>query len=218
DLLELLGHELVFASPEALPHGPLQQLELAADVRGYPLPSDLLVTEPLPLGGARRDDVIPWYDGCEERLEPVVVLSKDRVELVIMTSGAAEAQAKEHLGGDVRHVVEDDFTNLADLTLIALVDPMAEGAGNGQRVRVFWSNLVTGELFPDEPVVRLIVIERTDDVIAVAPGLGSIVIAPMSVRLRVSHEVQPVSTPAFAMARTCQQTADQDLVRRRGAV
>ena len=57
--------------------------------------------------GPRHRQVVAGQERCEKGLEPVIVLLKDRVELVIVAAGEADAQPEEDLAGDVGDVVED---------------------------------------------------------------------------------------------------------------
>ena len=60
-----------------------------------------------PLSRACHRQVVPRQERREERLQPIIVLLEDRVELVIVASGAADAHPEEDLARDVGDVVED---------------------------------------------------------------------------------------------------------------
>ena len=72
--------------------------------------------------------------------------------------------------------------------------------------------LVAGELLADEAVVGLVVVERADDVVAVAPGVGLGVVALVAVGLGEPDEVEPVPAPLLAVAGRVEQAVDQLLV------
>ena len=55
----------------------------------------------------------------------------------------------------------------ADVALVVLVGPEPQEAGGDQRLGVVRGELVAGELLADEPVVRLVRVERPDDVVAI---------------------------------------------------
>ena len=70
-------------------------------------------------------------------------------------------------------------------------------------------DFIAGELFCDEAVVRLVFVERLDDVIAVAPSVGVVVVVLVTGRIRVAHDVQPMAAPTFAVARRFEQPVDE---------
>ncbi len=61
----------------------------------------------LTLAGRGQRQVVARQQRGEERLQAVVVLLQDRIELVVVAAGAAHAQAEEDVGGHVGDVVED---------------------------------------------------------------------------------------------------------------
>ena len=58
-------------------------------------------------------------------------------------------------------------------------------------------------------VVGHVGIECTDTPVTEVPGIGPFAVGLESVRFGESHDVQPVSGPAFAVMRVCQDTVDQ---------
>ena len=66
--------------------------------------------------------------------------------------------------------------------------------------------------------VRLVVVERLDEPVAVRPGVFADGILVVAVRLRIVGDVHPVPGPAFAVARTREQSVDQPLGRAGGVV
>ena len=64
---------------------------------------------------------------------------------------------------------------------------------------------VTGDLLADEAVIRRVVIERLDHVVAIRPGVRTLGVDLEAVRVRVTHDIQPVLRPALAVARRLQQ-------------
>ena len=73
--------------------------------------------------------------------------------------------------------------------------------------------LIAGQLFLHKAVERLVLIERADDVIAVAPGERPVAIgAEVAIRVRVAGGVQPVLPPALPIVRRRQVALDQPVV------
>ena len=75
-----------------------------------------------------------------------------------------------------------------------------------RRVRAF--DLVTSQLLDQEPVVRLVVVQCVDHVIAIPPGVRLVAVALVAVGLGIAHQIEPVPRPALAVLRTGQQAVD----------
>ena len=71
---------------------------------------------------------------------------------------------------------------------------------------------VAGELLFDEARVRLVLVERADHVVAVGPGVAARLVLVVAVRVAVVHDVEPVPSPALAVAGRGEQAVDQLLV------
>jgi hypothetical protein len=69
-----------------------------------------------------------------------------------------------------------------------------------------------------ELVVGQVVVERADDPVAIAPGVGADFVVLESIALREAREVQPVLGPMFAIAVSDKQAIDDFLVGVRGGV
>ena len=191
---------------------PFERVDLAEDVgrRFLPGRAPRLILGPLPGPGERQ--IVARQERSEERLEPVIVLLKDRVELVVVAAGTADAQPEEDLAGDVGDVVEDVGPLPAHVALVVLVGPQPEKAGGDLELGVVRIELVAGELLGEEAVVGLVGVERADDVVAVAPGVGANGILAIAVRLGIADQVEPVPRPSLAVPRRGQQAVDQALV------
>ena len=64
---------------------------------------------------------------------------------------------------------------------------------------------IAGQMFDQKLIVRDALVERTDEVVAVVPGVGDDVVALVPARLGVAHQVHPVPRPTFAEMRRGQQ-------------
>ena len=71
---------------------------------------------------------------------------------------------------------------------------------------------VAGELLFGETIERLVLVERTDDVVSVAPGVLPLRIQLVAVRFRIANDVEPVLRPALAILRRSQQPLDNSIV------
>ena len=67
---------------------------------------------------------------------------------------------------------------------------------------------VPGQLLADEPVVRLVLVERVDDIVAIAGGLGHGVIGVVTGRVGVVCDIHPVPAPSLAVMRRGEQAVD----------
>ena len=68
---------------------------------------------------------------------------------------------------------------------------------------------VAGDVFADELIVRHVVIEGADQIIAITPGVMDLVVPFVAVRLGEADDVHPVPGPAFAEMGRGQQPIDQ---------
>ena len=91
----------------------------------------------------------------EDAVQRVVILRRDRIELVIVAARAGDRQAEEALRHDVDAVVDD--------VVLHSLEPLAdrEEAERGEVARVLrpGGELVRRELLRDEDVVRHVVVE-----------------------------------------------------------
>src|SRR5947209_3683947 len=97
--------------------------------------------------------------------------------------------------------------------------PIASRAASSRYLASSWSiwrqrsaELVAGDLFADQTVVRLVVVEGPDQIVAVVPGLGPQLIDPVAVGVGVADQVEPVLGPSLAVSGRGEQAVDQRLV------
>ena len=212
DRLDLVGKFGDRACGPLLTIGPGDLVQLAQDFdRGlFPGRTSCLVFGPLLR--SRQSQVIARQERREERLQPVIVLLEDRIELVIVATGAAHAQAQEDLTRDVGDVVEDVGPLSAGVALVVLVGPQSKVAGRDAKFGVIGIEFVAGELLGQESIIRFVGIQALDDVVAISPRSGSIRILAITVRLGVADQVEPVACPSLAVAGGCEQAIDQSLI------
>ena len=74
-------------------------------------------------------------------------------------------------------------------------------AERGRERRFVGKNGVRRQLFLHEPRVRLVVVERVDQVVAIRPRIQPGAIHAEAVRLAIVHHVEPVPRPALAITR-----------------
>ncbi len=131
---------------------------------------------------------------------------------MVVAAGAADAQPEEDLARDVGDVVQDVGPLPAHVALVVFVGPQPEVAGRHPQLGIIGIELIAGELLGQEAVVGFVGVEGPDDIVAVTPGMGTKGILPVTVRLGIADEVEPVPPPALAVTRRGQQAVDQSLV------
>ena len=146
----------------------------------------------------------------DRRLQRVVVLLPDRIELVVVAARAADRQSQRALADHADDVVEVVETPLG-VVLLAEQHPRpgAQEAGGDLAVVGLAVHLVAGDLLDEEPVVGHVGVERLDHVVAIAPGIGAVDVVLEAAGVGVAGHVEPVTPVAFAVVRRGQQRVDQ---------
>src|SRR5262249_5945842 len=71
---------------------------------------------------------------------------------------------------------------------------------------------ITGDLLDEEAVIGLVVVERVDDIVAIAPGLRIRDVPRRPGRLTVASNVQPVASPSFTKCWGREEPIHQPLI------
>ncbi len=152
--------------------------------------------------GARRPDdrlLLGLDRAGEDPIEGVVIGRGNGIELVVVAARAGDRQPQKSLRRDVNPVVDD-----VGLIAVEVVAEGDESEGRQRRRGLAASQPVGGQLFPDELVVRHVVVERLDDVVAVGPGerVERTLPAPivLSLAVGIAGNVEPVPPPPLAIA------------------
>ena len=113
--------------------------------------------------------------------------------------------------------VDRVFADVAERAFIPR--PRREETQSRREFRLLGKQYIGGDLFLGELRKRCVRVERADEVVAVAPGVGPHAILIVAVRLGEMHEVHPLPGHAFAVVRRREQLVDEFLVGlRRGVV
>ena len=210
-ILEILGtHQGVV--------GRLPLLEPRLEVVGgflafgkHPVPSFSLSFPPV--GLLERGFVLGELQGLgaesqrsEEGLQPVVVPGGNGVVLVVVAAGASQRDPQEGLTGGIHHVDQDVPPALGG-TAFHPHSQRQEGGPDFPLVSKGPEGIAR-YLLLDEAVVGAILVEGPDDVVAVAPHVGARIFQPAAAGVGIAHQVQPVPSPALAVARVGQQPLD----------
>ena len=146
-------------------------------------------------------------DTVEDRLDPVVVGLRKRVELVVVAAAAIDREPQEGS--------RDGSDQLGNLFLVSTLHFTLAGADildfipctRDEKTRcgnavATWLGLgVAGELFADEAGVGNVIVETVDDIVTVAPGMRAKFVVLVAVTFSEADHVQPVSSPALAVVR-----------------
>jgi hypothetical protein len=156
----------------------------------------------------------------EHRLEGVVVLLRDGIELVVVALGAMDGLAGEGPDDVGHHVIAVEVPGdlPVGLRLRQFLVPDEIPGSCGEKPERLDSvggvgiKHVAGDLLGDEPAVGLVLVEGPDDVVAIGPGVGTRLVLVVTVGVAVVDDVQPGSGPPFPVVRRGQQAVDPGLV------
>ena len=144
-------------------------------------------------------------DAFEGRPNPVVVFSRDGIELMVMAFRAVDRQAQEGAPGGGDHVVErggtDDLLGVLVLIADVVVRSRHEEGAADLDLGIKFPDDVAGEVFTNQLIERLVVVERADDVISERIEVIDDEVTFEPVALTKAHDVKPVATPALTVAR-----------------
>ena len=161
-----------------------------------------------------------YFGAGEEAVEGVIVARGDRVVLVVVAAGASQREAEHDLAGRVQRVLDD----LVDILELPRAEPLGLGDEPGRDHpagvvvgRPVGGQDVAGELLVEEPVIGDVGVECVDDVVAVEVRLGDRVVGVIAGGIGIPGEVEPVASPALAVAGRGEQLVDQPRDRRRAA-
>ncbi len=150
------------------------------------------------------------FDPLEDGGHSIVVLNRDRIELVVVTPGATHRHPEHGSTDGLNDLIHSVGASLSDRCRFA-----ADGCGGNVRsrhkksCRLTDTKLITGELFFQKLIVRDVVVESADDVVAIDPRVLPIQIRLGPVRLRPADYVEPVLRPALSEVRRGHQFVDQ---------
>ena len=173
--------------------------------------------------GVDRHVIAELY-GREKGAHAEVVGLRDRVVFMIMTIGAGKRQTEERLAGgvdEIGHQLIMPFAVLLENGTRGVVGTEAQVTGGDElidlglvprRIRS-GGQLVAGELFADERVERLVVVESAHHVIAIVKLCRTELIPFESVGIGVAHDIEPVSGPTHAVLWAGEQAVDEPFVR-----
>ena len=172
--------------------------------------------------------------GRKSCIQAVVIPCRDGVEFVIVTFDAPQGHPEKDLPCGVDDIVQidlaclgflhhgivpwphaEEITGNQPLSLLGRIIPrkfrsMELGGVLSQATRQgLVGQFVSCQLFDQELVIRFVLIECPDNVIAIAPGVGAFVVIGHAAGIGISNHIQPVLSPALSIMRACQKVFDQ---------
>ncbi len=154
----------------------------------------------------------------EKGIHRIIILRRDRIELVVMADGAAGREAHPDLhrrGGAVDRVAIGPL--LGDAAALARGDIAAIESRGNELLAGRVGEQIARELPAGEFVKRQVRIKRLHDPVAVGPH-GALVVEMKSVGVGIAGKVEPVTGHVLTVSRAGQETVDESLVGRRRSV
>ncbi len=139
----------------------------------------------------------------KDGLDAVVVHLRNGIKLVVVAACAADRRAQERERGR-RHQVVHGIQPIA-----AAFGAQAQEPRGDHRLVGLGRDFIARQLLFHKSVIRLVGVERVDEVIAVAIHLGAVHIELVAAGVGIPHQIHPVPRPAFAVVRRGQQCVDQ---------
>ena len=126
-------------------------------------------------------------------------LSGDRIDFVIVATCAIDRQSEKYLPRGSDNIVEAII--IGQRSVGRFVVPLTESVVSRRNDAVCrdFVEFVTGELFTNELRIRFVLVKRANDIITITPHKRLGVIALKTICLRVTHEIEPMPCPAFAV-------------------
>ena len=145
----------------------------------------------------------------EHRSESVVIFLRDRFEFMVMTAGTGDRRCQEDLGKGVDLVVHHFLMNTIELqaAAVAMLSHMVKHRPDDALVNpeclidARLGQQVSSELFAEQSVKTNILIEGSNQVVAVLMRSLGRVVPFISVGIRVPNHVHPVPGEGLAVVR-----------------
>ena len=202
-------------------HLPVDQLDLSFVLR------DLGRRAGLDDAVLRHNPALWAISRVKDRLQAIILLLSYRFKFVVMAAGALDRRAEQAVHGDLQRPFQNSKTIGADFVRVAVAlaravgrvtqevrgDKRIDHAGINCAAGDVTRQLIACQLLLDKTVQRLVLVERADDVVPIAPGEGAVAVGvEVAVGVRVTGSVKPVLAPALAVARRSEKPFDEPIV------
>ena len=146
-------------------------------------------------------------------LHGIIVACRQRIKLVIMTTGALQCVAKKHLPDRVGHIIKEKLPRHRRHRHARLLPgPHAQEAHRDEVLHIFCIQFIARNLLAHKLVVRLIRIKGANDIVAIAPGIRPLEVIGKTTTIRIAHHIQPMPPPLLTVMRGCQQPLNETLI------
>ena len=152
----------------------------------------------------------------EDAGQTVIVGRRDRIEFVIVAAGASQRQPQQRPADDIDLIVNDVghhlfFVGVAGSPFADRQHPRGDDTLDVDLRLVLCRQQIAGKLLDDEPVVRHVAVQRRDNPIAIAPGVGDVGrFADDAVveTVGIAHQIEPMPPPTLAVSGRGEQPVD----------
>ena len=100
---------------------------------------------------------------------------------MIVTASTLQTQPEKDIGCRVRHLIQNQIPLAPRIPIVVLVNPVSQKTRGHQGVRAFRKQLVTRQLFLHKSIIRLVLIQRINHIVSVAPCIRSKSVSAVSV-------------------------------------
>ncbi len=135
----------------------------------------------------------------KECLQPVIIAMQNRVEFMVVTFRASECQSQKCGADGICDVLQNVLPPLHEVSRIPFIRIVTAERRRHASLWIVRPHLVASDLLLHEPVVGFVLVQRFNDIIAIAPDIGSIFVGAEAVAFRVTRRVQPMSRPPLAI-------------------
>ena len=145
----------------------------------------------------------------ERAVKAVIIAGRNRVELVIVAARTGDGEPLKCLAQGVDLVIDHVCANLPEPDAVVMPQfahpqkrrPQDRFVDRILRIHARLIQKVSGQMFANQLVIRNVLIERADEVVAIEPGALDLVIPVVAECFGKTHHVHPVARPVFAEMR-----------------
>ena len=145
----------------------------------------------------------------KRRVHPVIILRRNRIELVVVTFAATHRHGEKSLADIVNQIVQVDLTRLFLRNHLSSPRAHSKQACCDQSFRFVGAKFIARDLLHREFVEWLVLIERPNDVVPVTPGVGPFVVVRKTSGVGITNDVEPMLSLTLAVVLTTQQPIDE---------
>ena len=152
-------------------------------------------------------------DTGKSGIKPVIVRLANRVELVVMTAGAAHRHPQERPARGIDDLVQRIGSNLGRLGGVLIIDGVMRAShqkgATDLNIGIARSDYISRQMLSEKDVKRLVLVYRTNHIVAKRPKIidHPVLLEPNT--LAKANHIQPMPTPTLAVVRRVQEAIDQ---------